>query len=145
MKWIGRNAILDGNPQTCFIIEYALHTFTLNIETTVPRVNVTIYTYDMNCEQSFHYKVYTVVPDRCSSVARTLCSLEMVEKWDGQIDDQSAQQRWEINKQGQKCTFKCSAVCNTDMSQCEIHTINIQVASIKKGYICELELSYEID
>ena len=34
-------------------------------------------------------------------------------------------------------------MCNGDNSECETaNTINIRVASIKKGYICETELSY---
>ena len=139
------NAILDDDLQTCFIIEYALHTFTLNIDTPAPTVNITLYTYGIDCEDVFHCKVYTVVPDRCSSVARTLCELEMIENWDVhtgvQINNHSYDQSF--TSTGQKYTYKCSAVCNADQSECEtINTINIQVASIRKGYICETELSY---
>ena len=80
------NAILDGDLQTCFIIEYALHTFTLNIDTPAPTVNITLYTYGIDCEEDFHCKVYTVVPDRCSPVAKTLCELEIIENWNVHSD-----------------------------------------------------------
>ena len=128
------NAILDGDPQTCFTIEHSSHTFTLYIETPVLTVNVTIYTYNMDCKQDFHYKVYSVVPDKCISVARTLCKLELVEKWNLNTDTQ-------IQLQGQKCTYKCDAICSADNSWCWIMTtIDVRVASIRKGHICETEL-----
>ena len=146
---ISDNVIMDGDPNTCFLVSYASYTFALRLHVPVSTVYVIMHAYGIDCNKAFHYKVYTSVPHRCSSTSRTLCALDMVEHWNTapqtdehlQTGSNGQRQVAETINGGQRCTFMCNAACSENARECEtINTIYVQASSISEGYVCEIEL-----